>query len=66
MTKGRMTSVIAETFFENREFKKLPRQLQRKRHVRIELFVRLRALRLFHVVHVKKIGCLSKHDVDNS
>ena len=44
--------MIAGTFSENRKFKKLPRQLQRKRHVKIELFIRLRALRLFHVGYV--------------
>ena len=36
----------------NREFKKLRRLLQRKRHVKIVLCVRWSALRLFHVGHV--------------
>ena len=36
----------------NREFKKLRRQLQGKRHIKIELCVKLRLLRLFHVDHV--------------
>ena len=36
----------------NREFKKLRRQLQRKRRIKIELCVQLRLLRLFHVDHV--------------
>ena len=35
-----------------REFKKLRRQLQRKRHIKIELCVKLSLLRLFHVDHV--------------
>ena len=35
-----------------REFKKLRRQLQRKRHNKIELCVKLSLLRLFHVDHV--------------
>ena len=35
----------------NREFKKLRRQLQRKRHNKIELCVKLSLLRLFHVDH---------------
>ena len=38
--------------FSNREFKKLRRQLQRKRHIKIELCVKLSLLRLFHVDHV--------------
>ena len=36
----------------NREFKKLRRQLQGKRHIKIELCVNLSLLRLFHVYHV--------------
>ena len=36
----------------NEEFKKLRRQLQRKRHIKNELCVKLRLLRLFHVDHV--------------
>ena len=35
-----------------REFKKLRRQLQRKRHIKIELCVKLSLLRLFRVDHV--------------
>ena len=35
-----------------REFKKLRRQLQRERRIKIELCVKLRLLRLFHVVQV--------------
>ena len=35
-----------------REFKKLRRQLQRKRHIEIELCVKLSLLQLFHVDHV--------------
>ena len=35
-----------------REFKKLRRQLQRKRHINIKLCVKLSLLRLFHVDHV--------------
>ena len=36
---------------DSREFKKLRRQLQRKRHIKIELCVNLSLLRLFHVHH---------------
>ena len=39
-----------------REFKKLQRQLQGKRHIKIELCVKLRLLRLFHVDHVVHNG----------
>ena len=35
-----------------REFKKLRRQLQGKRQIKIELCVKLSLLRLFHVDHV--------------
>ena len=35
-----------------REFKKLRRQLQRKRHIKIEICVKLSPLRLFHVDRV--------------
>ena len=35
-----------------RELKKLRRVVQRKRHIKIELCVRLSVLRLFHVCHV--------------
>ena len=37
---------------DNSEFKKLRRQLQRKRHIKIELCVKFSLLRLFHVGHV--------------
>ena len=36
----------------NREFKKLRRLLQRERHIKIELCVRLSVMRLFQVGHV--------------
>ena len=36
----------------NREFKKLRRQLQRKRHIKTELCFKLSLLRLFHFDHV--------------
>ena len=36
----------------NKEFKKLRRQLQGKRHIKIEVWVKLSLLRLFHVDHV--------------
>ena len=36
----------------NREFKKLRRLLQRKDHFKMELYVRLNVLRLFHVGYV--------------
>ena len=39
----------------NREFKKPRRQLQGKRHIKIELCVKLSLLRLFHVDHVVQI-----------
>ena len=39
-----------------REFKKLRRLLQRKRHIKIELCARLRVLRLYHVAHLYKIS----------
>ena len=45
MTKARCNSVI-------REFKKLRRQLQGKRHIKIELCVKLSLLLLFHVYHL--------------
>ena len=40
------------TKIKNREFKKLRRQLQRKRHIKIELCVKLSLLRLLRVDHV--------------
>ena len=39
-----------------REFKKLRRQLQGKRHIKIELCFKFSLLGLFHVDHVYKIG----------
>ena len=52
-------AILSYVFFfavapENREleFKKLRRQLQRNRHIEIELCVKLSLLRLFHVDHV--------------
>ena len=41
-----------DTNEDNREFKKLRRQLQRKRHIKIELCVKLSFLRLSRVDHV--------------
>ena len=46
-------SRVVRTHF-SREFKKLRRQLQRKRHIKIELCVKLSLLRLFYVDHVVK------------
>ena len=46
------TDVNRKIYVENREFKKLRRQLQRKRHIKIELCVKLSLLRLFPVDHV--------------
>ena len=39
----------------NRELKKLRRQLQRKRHIKIELCVKLSLLRLLHVDHIVQL-----------
>ena len=44
--------VFGESYHSFREFKKLRRQLQGKRHIKIELCVKLSLLRLFHVDHV--------------
>ena len=44
------------TLFNSREFKKLRRQLKRKRDLKIELCVKLSLLRLFHVGHLVQIG----------
>ena len=41
-----------------REFKKLRQQLQRKRHIKIELCAKLSVLRLFHVGHVVRDALL--------
>ena len=46
------TANVCRHHGESREFKKLRRQLQRKRHTKIELCVKLTLLRLFHVDHV--------------
>ena len=58
-----MTSVTSKQLsrqnhfhLNNREFKKLRRQLQGKRHIKIKLCVKLSLLRLFHVDHVVQIG----------
>ena len=45
--------------FVSREFKKLRRQLQGKRHIEIELCVNLSLLRLFHVDHIVQNNGLS-------
>jgi len=45
-----------QTMWSIREFKKLRRQLQRKRHIKIELCVGFSVLRLFQVVHDEQIG----------
>ena len=51
----------------NTEFTKPRRQLQRLwRHIKIELRVRLRALRWFYVGHVYKIGKVSFHLIGTS
>ena len=42
--------------YNTREFKKLRRELQGKRHIKIELCVKLSLLRLFLVDHVVQIG----------
>ena len=47
-------SSVVESF--SREVNKLRRLLQRKRHIKIELRVRLSVLRLFHVGHVVRNG----------
>ena len=44
--------VPVRNLINNREFKKLRRQLQRKSHIKIELCVNLSLLRLFQVDHV--------------
>ena len=43
---------LALLWDENREFKKLRRQLQRKRHIKIELCVKLSLLRLLYIDQV--------------
>ena len=47
---SRLTSTYSG--WDSREFKKLRRQLQRKRHIKIELCVKLSLSWLFHVGHV--------------
>ena len=49
---GASNSPFASRSVNNREFKKLRRLLQRERHIKLELCVRLSILRLFHVDHV--------------
>ena len=49
--KTAMVSKQSELTVDNREFKKLRRLLQRKRHFKVELWVRLTFLRLFQVGH---------------
>ena len=45
------TAAILISIVSNREFTKLLRQLQGKRHIRIELCLKLSLLLLFHVDH---------------
>ena len=47
-----VASVVTFSKTRNREFKKLRRQVQGKRHIKIELCAKLSLLRLFHVDHV--------------
>ena len=47
-----IASVVTFSKTRNREFKKLRRQVQGKRHNKIELCAKLSLLRLFHVDHV--------------
>ena len=47
-----VASVVTFSKTRNREFKKLRRQVQGKRHIKIELCAKLSLLRLFHVHHV--------------
>ena len=47
-----VTSVVTFSKTRNREFKKLRRQVQGKRHIEIKLCAKLSLLRLFHVDHV--------------
>ena len=51
ISQPRTFSAVWTVLF-TKEFKKLRRQLQGKRHIKIELFVKLSLLRLFHVDHV--------------
>ena len=44
--------LVLDALGNYREFKKLRRQLQGKRHIKNELCVKLSLLRLFHVYHV--------------
>ena len=43
-----LAAKICSRSFDSGEFKKLRRQMQRKRHIKIELWVKLSLLRLFH------------------
>ena len=47
-----IASVVTFSKTRNKEFKKLRRQVQGKRHIKIELCAKLSLLRLFHVDHV--------------
>ena len=42
------------TVSDIREFKQLPRLLRQKRHIKIELCIRLSVLRFFHVGHFEQ------------
>ena len=48
-----MLSSFLATTTATREFKKLRRLVQRKSHVKIELYFRLSVLQLFHIGHVE-------------
>ena len=52
LTRGSISGGSWRTVSAMREFKKLQRQLQRKRHIKIELCFKLSLLRLFRVDHV--------------
>ena len=51
-TTNHWTTSRSFSMVVTREFKKLRRQLQGKRHIKIVLCVKLSLLRLFHVDHV--------------
>ena len=55
------TARLARDIFSSLRQLKQRRQRQRKRHIKIELCVRLSALRLLHVVHVYKIDEVCFH-----
>ena len=52
MVQAHMSASADNRSSDTREFKKLRRQLQRKRYIKIEFCVKSSLLRLFHVVHV--------------